>query len=331
MTSYVVRRLLMAVVTVAVISMLTFLIIQLPEGDFVDSYVRELESFGANVSLKEAEHLRELWGLNRPLPVQYVKWITQLLQGNLGTSFSMQHHRPVSEIIADRLVMTVVLAGCSLVFTWIVALPIGIYSAVRQRTLGDYTATVVGYVGLATPDFLLALAVMYWAFLIFDTNLGGLFSDQYLDAPWSLARLWDLLKHLPIPTAIVGLTGTAGLIRIMRANLLDELRKPYVVTARSKGMTEGRLIAKYPVRLALNPFASTVGYILPQLVSGSIFVALVMSLPTLAPVLYQALLRQDMLLAGNILLMVSILTVIGTFLSDLVLLWIDPRIRVGAR
>ena len=331
MTSYVVRRLLMAVVTVVVISMLTFLIIQLPEGDFVDSYVRELESFGANVSLKEADHLRELWGLNRPLPVQYVKWITQLLQGNLGTSFSMQHHRPVSEIIADRLVMTVVLAGCSLVFTWIVALPIGIYSAVRQRTLGDYTATVVGYVGLATPDFLLALAVMYWAFLIFDTNLGGLFSDQYLDAPWSLARLWDLLKHLPIPTAIVGLTGTAGLIRIMRANLLDELRKPYVVTARSKGMTEGRLIAKYPVRLALNPFASTVGYILPQLVSGSIFVALVMSLPTLAPVLYQALLRQDMLLAGNILLMVSILTVIGTFLSDLVLLWIDPRIRVGAR
>ena len=331
MTSYVVRRLLMAVATVVVISMLTFLIIQLPEGDFVDSYVRELESFGANVSLKEAEHLREIWGLNRPLPVQYLRWITQLLQGNLGTSFSMQHHRPVSEIIADRLVMTVVLAGCSLVFTWIVALPIGIYSAVRQRTLGDYTATVVGYFGLATPDFLLALAVMYWAFLIFDTNLGGLFSDQYLDAPWSLARLWDLLKHLPIPTAIVGLTGTAGLIRIMRANLLDELRKPYVVTARSKGMTEGRLIAKYPVRLALNPFASTVGYILPQLVSGSIFVALVMSLPTLAPVLYQALLRQDMLLAGNILLMVSILTVIGTFLSDLVLLWIDPRIRVGAR
>ena len=331
MTSYVVRRLVMAVVTVVVISMLTFLIIQLPEGDFVDSYVRELESFGANVSLKEAEHLREIWGLNRPLPVQYLRWITQLLQGNLGTSFSMQHHRPVSEIIADRLVMTVVLAGCSLVFTWIVALPIGIYSAVRQRTLGDYTATVVGYFGLATPDFLLALAVMYWAFLIFDTNLGGLFSDQYLDAPWSLARLWDLIKHLPIPTAIVGLTGTAGLIRIMRANLLDELRKPYVVTARSKGMTEGRLIAKYPVRLALNPFASTVGYILPQLVSGSIFVALVMSLPTLAPVLYQALLRQDMLLAGNILLMVSILTVIGTFLSDLVLLWIDPRIRVGAR
>ena len=331
MTSYVVRRFLMAVVTVVVISMLTFLIIQLPEGDFVDSYVRELESFGANVSLKEADHLRELWGLNRPLPVQYVKWITQLLQGNLGTSFSMQHHRPVSEIIADRLVMTVVLAGCSLVFTWIIALPIGIYTAVRQRTIGDYAATVVGYIGLATPDFLLALAIMYWAFLIFDTNLGGLFSDQYLDAPWSLARLWDLLKHLPIPTAIVGLTGTAGLIRIMRANLLDELRKPYVVTARSKGMTEGRLIAKYPVRLALNPFASTVGYILPQLVSGSIFVALVMSLPTLAPVLYHALLRQDMLLAGNILLMVSILTVIGTFLSDLVLLWIDPRIRVGAR
>ena len=331
MTSYVVRRFLMAVVTVVVISMLTFLIIQLPEGDFVDSYVRELESFGANVSLKEADHLRELWGLNRPLPVQYVKWITQLLQGNLGTSFSMQHHRPVSEIIADRLVMTVVLAGCSLVFTWIIALPIGIYTAVRQRTIGDYAATVVGYIGLATPDFLLALAIMYWAFLIFDTNLGGLFSDQYLDAPWSLARLWDLLKHLPIPTAIVGLTGTAGLIRIMRANLLDELRKPYVVTARSKGMAEGRLIAKYPVRLALNPFASTVGYILPQLVSGSIFVALVMSLPTLAPVLYQALLRQDMLLAGNILLLVSILTVIGTFLSDLVLLWIDPRIRVGAR
>ena len=246
MTSYVVRRLVMAVVTVVVISMLTFLIIQLPEGDFVDSYVRELESFGANVSLQEAEHLREIWGLKRPLPVQYFKWITQLLQGNLGTSFSMQHHRPVSEIIADRLVMTVVLAGCSLVFTWIIALPIGIYSAVRQRTLGDYTATVVGYVGLATPDFLLALAVMYWVFLLFDTNLGGLFSDHYLDAPWSLGRLWDLLKHLPIPTAIVGLTGTAGLIRIMRANLIDELRKPYVVTARSKGMTEGSADRQVP-------------------------------------------------------------------------------------
>ena len=331
MTGYITRRLLTAVLTVVVISMLTFLIIQLPEGDFVDSYVRELEAFGANVSLKEAEHLRELWGLNQPFPVQYVKWISQLLQGNLGTSFSMQHHRPVREIIADRLVMTVVLAGASLVFTWIVALPIGIYTAVRQRTIGDYAATVVGYIGLATPDFLLALAVMYWVFQLFNANVGGLFSDHYLDAPWSLGRLWDLLKHLPIPTAIVGLTGTAGLIRIMRANLLDELRKPYVVTARSKGMTETRLIAKYPVRLALNPFASTVGYILPQLVSGSIFVALVMSLPTLAPVLYQALLRQDMLLAGNILLLVSILTVIGTFLSDLVLLWIDPRIRVGAR
>jgi peptide/nickel transport system permease protein len=224
-----------------------------------------------------------------------------------------------------------VVSVAAIILTWILALPIGIYSAVRQYSLGDYLATFVGFIGLAVPGFLLALIVMYLGFTYFNANIGGLFSDQYAEAPWTLGKLWDLTRHLPLPAVILGLAGTAQLIRIMRANLLDELGKPYVVTARARGLSETRLILKYPVRVALNPFASTIGYLLPFVVSGSIIVSLVLSLPTVGPLLLKALIAQDMFLAGTIVLLLGIMTVIGTFLSDLLLLWIDPRIRLEGK
>jgi peptide/nickel transport system permease protein len=240
---------------------------------------------------------------------------------------ALEYTRPVSEVIGDRLWLTMVVSVGAIIFTWLVALPIGIYSAVRQYSMGDYIATFVGFIGLAVPSFMLALILMYFGFTLFNANIGGLFSDEFADAPWTLAKAWDLTKHLPLPALILGFAGTAQLIRIMRANLLDELGKPYVVTARARGLSEMRLILKYPVRVALNPFASTIGYLLPYVVSGSIIVSLVLSLPTVGPLLLKALVAQDMFLAGTIVLLLGIMTVIGTFLSDLLLMWIDPRIR----
>jgi peptide/nickel transport system permease protein len=242
---------------------------------------------------------------------------------------SMEWRRPVAEVIGDRLVLTMVVSFAALLLTWVLALPIGIYSAVRQYSLGDYLFTFVGFIGLAIPSFLLALVILYLGFVLFDANVGGLFASEYQDAPWTLAKVWDLLKHLPIPALILGLAGTAQQIRIMRANLLDELRKPYVVTARAKGVAEAKVILKYPVRVALNPFASTVGYLFPYIVSGSIIVSLVLSLPTVGPLLLKALIAQDMFLAGTIVLMLGVMTVIGTLISDIVLVVIDPRIRLG--
>jgi peptide/nickel transport system permease protein len=224
-----------------------------------------------------------------------------------------------------------VVSVAAILLTWLLALPIGIYSAVRQYSVGDYLATFVGFIGLAVPSFMLALVLMYVGFKYFDASIGGLFSDEFIEAPWSLAKLWDLMKHLPLPALILGLAGTAQLIRIMRANLLDELRKPYVMTARARGVPERRVILKYPVRVALNPFASTIGYLLPYVVSGSIIVSLVLSLPTVGPLLLKALVAQDMFLAGTIVLLLGVLTVVGTFLSDLLLLWIDPRIRMEGK
>jgi len=223
-----------------------------------------------------------------------------------------------------------VVSVAAIIFIWVVALPIGIYSAVRQYSVGDYIFTFIGFIGIAVPNFMLALLILYISFKYFDAqSIGGLFSVKYELEPWSLAKVWDLVKHLPLPALILGLSGTAGLIRIMRANLLDELRKPYVVTARARGLSETRVIMKYPVRAALNPFASEIGYIFPFVVSGSIIVSIVMSLPTVAPVLFKALLAQDMFLAASILLLLAVMTVIGTFISDLILMWIDPRIRLG--
>jgi len=326
MLAYIGRRALLAVFTVWAISMLAFVIIQLPPGDYVSSYIAQMAAMGSVVSDEEAQTLRIQYGLGQPIYVQYWKWMKQIAEGNFG--FSMEWRRPVTEVIGERLWLTVVVAVSALLLTWVLALPIGIYSAVRQYSFGDYAATFIGFLGLAVPNFLLALVLLYLGFTLFNAHIGGLFSPELQDAPWNLARVWDLLKHLPIPALILGLAGTAQQIRIMRANLLDELRKPYVVTARSKGLTEARVILKYPVRLALNPFASTIGYTLPYSVSGSIIVSLVLGLPTVGPLLLKALISQDMFLAGTIVLLLGIMTVIGTLISDIVLVWIDPRIRL---
>jgi peptide/nickel transport system permease protein len=326
MLAYIGRRAILAIFTVWAISMLSFAIIQLPPGDYVTSYIAQMASMGSVVSDEEAQNLRIQYGLGQPMYVQYFKWMKLVVQGNFG--MSMEWRRPVIEVIGDRLWLTVVVSVAALLLTWVLALPIGIYSAVRQYSVGDYVATFIGFIGLAVPNFLLALVILYFGFILFNANIGGLFSPELQDAPWSMAKVWDLLKHLPVPAVILGLAGTAQQIRIMRANLLDELRKPYVVTARSKGLPESTVILKYPVRVALNPFASTIGYTLPYIVSGSIIVSIVLGLPTVGPLLLKALIAQDMFLAGTIVLLLGIMTVIGTLISDILLVWIDPRIRI---
>ncbi|HXB03413.1 MAG TPA: ABC transporter permease [Candidatus Angelobacter sp.] len=326
MLAYIGRRALLAVFTVWAISVLSFVIIQLPPGDFVTSYIAQMATMGSVVTDEEAQNLRIQYGLGQPIYVQYFKWMRLIGQGNFG--MSMEWRRPVTEVIGDRLWMTVVVSVAALFLTWVLALPIGIYSAVRQYSAGDYIATLVGFIGLAVPNFLLALVLLYLGFTLFNANIGGLFSVEFQDVPWSSARAWDLIKHLPIPAMILGLAGTAQQIRIMRANLLDELRKPYVVTARSKGLPESTVVLKYPVRVALNPFASTIGYTLPYIVSGSIIVSIVLGLPTVGPLLLKALVSQDMFLAGTIVLMLGVMTVIGTLISDILLVWVDPRIRL---
>ncbi len=326
MVSYLIRRVLLALLTVWAVSVLSFIIIQLPPGDYVTAYIAEQESMGNVISEAEAANLRAQYGLGQPLYVQYAKWVGRMLQGNFGESFEWR--RPVMDVIGDRLTLTVILSLAAVLFTWIIALPIGIYSAVRQYSVADYLFTFLSFAGVAVPGFLLALLMMYLGFKLFNLDAGGLFSQQYAVAPWSMGRVWDLAKHLPLPAAILGLEGTAGSMRIMRANLLDELRKPYVVTARAKGLSELRVVLKYPVRLALNPFVSTVGYIFPYIVSGSIIVSLVLSLPTVGPVLLKALIAQDQFLAGTIILMLGIMTVVGTLFSDVLLVLLDPRIRM---
>ena len=327
MLAYLIRRLGLALVTIWAITVVTFIIIQLPPGDFVDAYIAQSAAMGSAITQAEADALRLAYGLDQPIFVQYAKWLGMILRGEFGLSF--EFGRPVTEVIGDRLWLTIVLSIGALIVTWGLALPIGIYSAVRQYSVGDYLFTLIGFIGLAVPNFLLALLVMYFSFRWFGMNVGGLFSAEFELAPWSLAKVWDLTKHLPLPVIILALAGTAQLVRIMRANLLDELRRPYVVTARAKGLPEKRVIMKYPVRAALNPFASTIGYLLPFVVSGSIIVSVVLSLPTVGPLLLRSLVSQDMLLASTIILLLGVLTVIGTFISDLVLMWIDPKIRQG--
>lgn len=327
MITYVARRLLLAALTIGVISALSFVIIKLPPGDYVTSYIAEMEASGGTVSQGEAAAMRHELGLDRPLYVQYGKWMGRLLRGNFGVS--LEYQRPVVDVIGDRLWTTVLLSVAALLFTWVLALPLGIYSAVRQYSVGDYVFTFIGFIGVAVPGFLLALVLLYVSFTLFNARVGGLFSPAYLNAPWSAARAWDLAKHLPLPALILAISGIAHTMRIMRANLLDELRKPYVTTARAKGLTAVRVLLKYPVRVALNPFISTVGYSLPYIVSGTIIVSLVLNLPTVGPLLVTALLAQDMFLAGAIILMLGVMTVVGTLLSDLVLIWADPRIRLS--
>jgi len=327
MVSYVVRRFLLAILTTLAISVLSFMIIHLPPGDYVTSYIASMSASGSSVSEGEAQALRMQLGLDKPVYIQYLKWMGLIMQGNFG--MAMEWSRPVLDVIGDRLTLTIVISLAAIVFTWALALPIGIYSAVKRYSFLDYTFTLIGFIGLAIPGFMLALIVMYVGFAYFGANVGGLFSPDFAEAPWSWARLWDLVKHLPIPAVVLGVSGTAQMIRIMRSNLLDELRKPYVMTARARGLAESLVIMRYPVRVALNPFVSTIGYLLPYVVSGSIIVSLVLSLPTVGPLLLKALIAQDMFLAGTIVLMLGGMTVIGTFISDLLLMWVDPRIRLG--
>jgi len=311
--------------TLFLVSIVTFIIIQLPPGDYLDTLAADLGEAGVeDTGVMEA--LRRQYGLGQPIYIQYYKWMKGiLLHGNFGLSF--EKNRPVTDLIWDRLGWTFAISILTLLFIWIIALPIGIYSAVRQYSVGDYVATFFGFIGLAVPNFLLALVMMYVAFKYFGQSVGGLVSPHYLDAPWTWDKYVDLFKHIWMPIFVIGTSGAAALIRIMRANLLDELYRPYVVTARAKGMSEFQLLLKYPVRVALNPFVSTIGWILPTLVSGEIIVAVVMNLPTTGPLLLRALLVQDMYLAGSLILIVSLLTVIGTLISDVLLAWIDPRIR----
>lgn len=329
MLIYIGRRLMLAVITCIAISVLTFVIIRLPPGDFIDAYIANLAATGSTITAEQGQAMRHEYGLDRPVFIQYFLWIARVIHGDFGVS--MMWRRPVTEVIGDRLWLTMLVSFAALFLTWTIALPIGIYSAVRQYSMGDYVATMLGFLGLAIPNFLLALMLMYFGFRYLGLSVGGLFSAEYAQEAWSWAKAWDLAKHVPLPACVLALAGTAQLIRIMRANLLDELRKPYVVTAKAKGIGNLRVILKYPVRAALNPFASSIAYIFPYLVSGSIIVSLVLGLPTVGPLLLQALVAQDMFLAGTIVLLLGIMTVVGTLISDLLLMWIEPRLRLTGR
>ncbi|HEX2905436.1 MAG TPA: ABC transporter permease, partial [Phototrophicaceae bacterium] len=325
MLRFLLRRILSLIITLFAVSMVAFAIIQLPPGDFLTSYLTNLAADGQTTSQEVVDNLREQYGLDQPIYVQYGKWMSNILtRGDFGQSF--EWNRPVEEVLWSRMGMTITLSLATLMVTWMIALPIGIYSAVKQYSPGDYIATLIGFIGVAVPDFLISLVLMYIAFKYFNQSVGGLFSPAYENAAWSTEKLLDLLGHLWIPIMIIGLSGTASLIRVMRANLLDELRKPYVVAARARGLPERTVILKYPVRVALNPFISTVGWVLPGLVSGSIIVAVVLSLPTAGPLLLRSLLSQDMYLAGAFILLLSILTMLGTLVSDILLALVDPRI-----
>lgn len=325
MWRYIVKRLLYTIPTLFIISVISFVLIQLPPGDFVTSYTLRLAESGQEVDRALMESLRQRYGLDQPIYIQYLKWIGGVLKGDFG--FSFDWNRPVAELLGSRMLLTVIVSVSSLLFAWVIALPVGVLSAVRQYSLMDYIFTFFGFIGLAVPNFMLALILMYLSTTYLGMGAGGLFSPEYADAPWSFARFIDLLKHLWIPMIIVGTAGTASLIRITRANLLDELRKPYVETAKAKGFRSLYVIVKYPVRLALNPFISTIGFVFPQIISGEVITSVVLGLPTAGPLLLRALLSQDMYLAGSFVLLLAVLTVFGTIISDLLLAWIDPRIR----
>ena len=309
-------------------SVVSFLIILAPPGDFLNDIVAFMAEQGEEVTEAKIEWMRDKYGLNKPVYVQYYKWISGVIRWDLGRS--LEYSRPVSELVNQRLLMTIILGVFTIAFTWTLAMPIGILSAVKQYSWMDYLFTFLSYFGVGTPNFLLALAVMYFALTLLDVNVTGLFSSEYADAPWSLGRVIDMLKHIWLPMLILGTDGTARFTRIVRANLLDEMSKPYVETARAKGLPEWKVILKYPTRIALNPFVSTAGWALPQLFSGSLIVATVLSLPTIGPLLLRALLAQDMFMAGSIILILTALTLVGTLISDIILALMDPRIRMEA-
>ena len=326
MRRYVTRRLLYMIPTLFAISVVAFLVIQLPPGNFLTVYIAQLSAQGQGVDGAQIQALEERYGLNDPIVVQYWKWISGIVtSGDFGQSF--QYRRDVSDLIWDRIGLTLILAICTLFLTWALAFPIGIYSAVRQYSVGDYVVTFIGFLGLATPNFMLALLFAWVSFRYFGQSVGGVFSPEYADAAWNIGKLFDAVSNLWIPVLIIGTAGTAALVRVLRANLLDELRKPYVTTARAKGLPEWRIILKYPLRMSLSPFISTIGWILPTLIGGEVLVSIVLSLETTGPLLVDALQSQDMYLAGSFILVLGVLTVIGTLISDLILAWWDPRIR----
>ncbi len=330
MFKFIIRRLLVIIPTLIAVSVVAFIVIQLPPGDFLTSRMSQLMMMGETIQPEMLVALQDRYGLNDPILVQYWKWISKIVfSGDFGQSFDW--NIAVKELIWSRLGLTVIISFSSLIFLWVVAFPIGIYSAVKKYSPGDYIATFFGFIGVAIPDFLIALLLMYISFKFFGASVGGLFSPEYAEAAWTWGRVADLLRHLWIPMIIIALSGTASLIRTMRANLLDELKKPYVVTARAKGLSELKLIMKYPVRVAMNPFISTVGWILPTLVSGSTIISIVLSLPTTGPLMLGALKSQDMYLAGAFILLLSTLTILGTLFSDILLALVDPRIRASQK
>ena len=337
MFTYFVQRVLIMIPTLLVISVITFIIIQLPPGDYLTNLIEELKSQGDTAALEKIEFLRKEYGLDRPMLEQYAIWLgiwpgpngfSGILQGDLGWSFEYQ--RPVGEVVGDRLMLSILLNFAVILFVYVVSFPIGVYTAVRQYSVGDHVMTFVGYIGLATPNFLLALIMLYLANVWFGLQIGGLMDDQYIGQPWSWDKGVSVLQHLIIPVIVIGTSGTAGMIRRLRANLLDELQKQYVTTARAKGLKNTKLLIKYPLRMSLNPFIADIGNLLPQMISGSAIVAVVMSLPTSGPMLVSALQSQDQYLAGSFLLFLAFLTVVGMFISDVALAALDPRIRLGA-
>ena len=322
---FIIKRILWMVPFLFAVSVVAFLLIQAPPGDYLTTYIAKLGESNEVLDQASIDNLRQRFGLDQPLYVQYFKWVGRLLVGDFGMSFEWR--QPVSDLLWARMALTICLSFATLLFTWAVAFPIGVYSAVKKYSVGDYVATTIGFIGLATPNFLLALILMYIGVVHFGTDVGGLFSNEYKNAPWSWGKFVDLMKHLWLPVVVLGTSATASLIRIMRANLLDELNKPYVDTARAKGLSEFWLIMKYPVRVALNPFISTIGWVLPNLVSGAVVTAIVLSLPTAGPLMLQALLAQDMYLAGAFVLLLSSLTVVGMLISDILLVLLDPRVK----
>ena len=324
MLAYTVSRLINSLVVLLIVSVIVFIVIQIPPGDFLTTMIARMAETGF-VDQSRIDALRLRFGLDDPWYIQYWTWLTAMLVGDFGWSF--EWGQPVSQLVWDRLGITLALSVSSLALIWFISIPVGIYSAVRQYSTGDYVAQVLGYIGLATPNFMLALLLMWFSFDVLGLSVGGLYSPEYRDAPWSWDKLGDFATRIWIPIVVIGTAGTAGLIRVMRANLLDELRKPYVETARAKGLSWMQLLPRYPVRLALNPFVSTIGWILPTLISGEAIVSVVLNLPTAGPLLLRALLSQDMYLAGSIIMLLSVLVVIGTMVSDMLLAILDPRIR----
>jgi len=327
MLGFIIRRLLLFIPLLFVVSIVSFVIIQLPPGDFLTSYIMQLKATGTDVSQETIQSLVKVYGLDQPMYIQYISWIKNIiLRGDFGRSF--QWNKPVKEVIGERIALTVVISLLTICFTWIIAVPIGIYSATHQYTLFDYFFTFLGFIGISIPGFLLALIIL-WIAHTHGYNVTGLFSQEFIESPWSIAKIIDMLKHIWVPIIIIGLSGTAGLIRVMRATLLDELRKQYVITARAKGVPERKLLFKYPVRLAISPLISTIGWMLPGIISGETLVSIVLSLQTTGPVLLRATMLQDMYLAGSFVLILSALTLTGTLISDILLAWVDPRIRYG--